>query len=50
MRNLETLRRVEAANAALKGVQEMIYKEENILLPMSLETPTSRIVSSAAGS
>ena len=29
---------VEAANAALKAVQEMIYKEENILLPMSLET------------
>ena len=29
---------VEAANAAFKGVQEMIYKEENILLPMSLET------------
>jgi uncharacterized protein len=28
----------EAANAALKAVQEMIYKEENILLPMSLET------------
>jgi uncharacterized protein len=29
---------VEAANAALKALQEMIYKEENILLPMSLET------------
>ena len=29
---------VEAANAVLKAVQEMIYKEENILLPMSLET------------
>jgi DUF438 domain-containing protein len=29
---------VEAANAALNAVQEMIYKEENILLPMSLET------------
>lgn len=29
---------VEAANAALNSVQEMIYKEENILLPMSLET------------
>ena len=29
---------VEAANVALKAVQEMIYKEENILLPMSLET------------
>jgi hypothetical protein len=29
---------VEAANTALKAVQEMIYKEENILLPMSLET------------
>jgi len=29
---------VEAADAALKAVQEMIYKEENILLPMSLET------------
>ncbi len=29
---------VEAANAALKAVQEMIYKEENILFPMSLET------------
>jgi len=28
----------EAANAVLKAVQEMIYKEENILLPMSLET------------
>ena len=27
----------EAANAVLKAVQEMIYKEENILLPMSLE-------------
>jgi DUF438 domain-containing protein len=31
---------VEAANASLKAVQEMIYKEENILLPMSLETLT----------
>jgi DUF438 domain-containing protein len=31
---------VEATNAALKAVQEMIYKEENILLPMSLETLT----------
>jgi len=29
---------VDATNAALKAVQEMIYKEENILLPMSLET------------
>ena len=29
---------VEAANAALNAVQEMILKEENILLPMSLET------------
>jgi DUF438 domain-containing protein len=29
---------VEAANAVFKSVQEMIYKEENILLPMSLET------------
>lgn len=29
---------VGAANTALKAVQEMIYKEENILLPMSLET------------
>jgi DUF438 domain-containing protein len=29
---------VEAANAVFKAVQEMIYKEENILLPMSLET------------
>jgi uncharacterized protein len=29
---------VEAAKAALNAVQEMIYKEENILLPMSLET------------
>jgi DUF438 domain-containing protein len=31
---------VEATNAVLKAVQEMIYKEENILLPMSLETLT----------
>ena len=31
---------LEAANTALKAVQEMIYKEENILLPMSLETLT----------
>jgi len=29
---------VEAANAVFKAVPEMIYKEENILLPMSLET------------
>jgi uncharacterized protein len=29
---------LETANKALKAVQEMIYKEENILLPMSLET------------
>ena len=29
---------LEAATAALSAVQEMIYKEENILLPMSLET------------
>lgn len=29
---------VNAANAALNAVGEMIYKEENILLPMSLET------------
>ena len=29
---------VEAANIALKAVEEMIYKEEKILLPMSLET------------
>jgi len=29
---------VETAKAALNAVQEMIYKEENILLPMSLET------------
>ncbi|MFZ3368486.1 MAG: hemerythrin domain-containing protein, partial [Candidatus Sulfotelmatobacter sp.] len=29
---------VEAANAVFKAVQEMVYKEENILLPMSLET------------
>jgi len=29
---------VGAANTALKAVLEMIYKEENILLPMSLET------------
>jgi DUF438 domain-containing protein len=28
----------EATTSALKAVQEMIYKEENILLPMSLET------------
>jgi hypothetical protein len=31
---------LQAANTALKAVQEMIYKEENILLPMSLETLT----------
>ena len=31
---------LEAANTSLKAVQEMIYKEENILLPMSLETLT----------
>jgi DUF438 domain-containing protein len=30
----------QAANTALKAVQEMIYKEENILIPMSLETLT----------
>jgi DUF438 domain-containing protein len=29
---------LKAAQAALNGVGEMIYKEENILLPMSLET------------
>ena len=29
---------LNAANAALNAVGEMIYKEENILLPMSLET------------
>ena len=29
---------LEAATAALNAVQEMIYKEENILFPMSLET------------
>ncbi len=29
---------LSAASAALNAVQEMIYKEENILLPMSLET------------
>ncbi len=29
---------LEASTAALSAVQEMIYKEENILLPMSLET------------
>jgi DUF438 domain-containing protein len=29
---------VQAANAALSAVQEMIYKEENILLPMALAT------------
>ncbi len=29
---------VGAGNAALSAVQEMIYKEENILLPMSLDT------------
>ena len=29
---------LDAANAALSAVQEMIYKEENILLPMSLQT------------
>jgi DUF438 domain-containing protein len=29
---------LEPANAALSAVQEMIYKEDNILLPMSLET------------
>ena len=29
---------LESANAALSAVQEMIYKEENILLPMSLQT------------
>ncbi len=29
---------LNAANAALNAVEEMIYKEENILLPMSLET------------
>ena len=29
---------VKAANAALNAVEEMIYKEEKILLPMSLET------------
>jgi DUF438 domain-containing protein len=31
---------VEATNAVLKAVQEMIYKEENILFPMSSETLT----------
>jgi DUF438 domain-containing protein len=31
---------LQAANTALKAVQEMIYKEENILIPMSLETLT----------
>ncbi len=31
-------RLLESANAALSAVQEMIYKEENILLPMSLQT------------
>ena len=29
---------LKAASAALNAVEEMIYKEENILLPMSLET------------
>ncbi len=29
---------LKAAGAALNAVEEMIYKEENILLPMSLET------------
>ena len=29
---------LKAADAALNAVEEMIYKEENILLPMSLET------------
>jgi DUF438 domain-containing protein len=29
---------LKAANAALNAVEEMIYKEEHILLPMSLET------------
>ena len=29
---------LKAASSALKAVEEMIYKEENILLPMSLET------------
>ncbi|HEY4931886.1 MAG TPA: DUF438 domain-containing protein [Terriglobales bacterium] len=29
---------LQAASAALNAVEEMIYKEENILLPMSLET------------
>jgi DUF438 domain-containing protein len=29
---------LDTANAALSAVQEMIYKEENILLPMSLQT------------
>jgi hypothetical protein len=29
---------LKAANAALSAVEEMTYKEENILLPMSLET------------
>ena len=31
---------LKAAQAALNAVEEMIYKEENILLPMSLETLT----------
>ena len=31
-------RLLTAANASLSAVQEMIYKEENILLPMSLQT------------
>jgi DUF438 domain-containing protein len=31
-------RLLDFANAALSAVQEMIYKEENILLPMSLQT------------
>jgi len=31
---------LKAANTAVQAVQEMIYKEENILFPMSLETLT----------